>query len=160
MKKQNSWVCGNVKVTATLEFPEGTPEWVAALATEGTTQICQRKPSSAWEKAESVMLGLWPTAEAGKEPKRPKGFERNSIPFDEASAARLVLQFKAAMPGGTVVLFETEQHTGEKANASVMAERLLAQATAPMLVVLGITPEDTEEERLAKAKAFLATLRK
>lgn len=64
------------------------------LASFGLLQVLQRSPSSAAEKAM-----------AGYE-KRPSGFERDSIPFNEANAGKLEAALSAVevKEGGEVVL--------------------------------------------------------
>lgn len=57
-------------------------EVLVILAAKGLLQILQRTPASEAEKAMANALGLWSE-------KRPKDFERKSIPFTEPSATIL-----------------------------------------------------------------------
>lgn len=146
MKKLIEWVCGNVAVKASLELPEGLNPGVATLAGEGLTQILQRKPSSAWEKAE-----------AGYE-KRPEGFKRNSIAFSAKSAENLEELFNAALPAGVSVEFVMAEHVGGETKPSKEAEALWTQVQgypeerfAKACVQLGIDPEAGDDEAGVKA---------
>lgn len=118
MNTNTSWTCGNVAVSATLEFPDTTPRWIANLATSGLTQELQRTPSSTWEKAE-----------AGYE-KRPDKFRRDSIPYGEESAAALAELFDKhceAFEGGPIrVNFSTSEHVkGTETSPMVRATKFV-----------------------------------
>lgn len=156
MNKVSEWTCGNVDVKAELTLPDGTPTGVATLAVEGLTQILQRKPSSAWEKAE-----------AGYE-KRPDGFKRNSIAFSEESADKLVSGFSAALPEGVKVEFSFTEHVeGETAKPSKESidlwkkvAAMQGEQRASTLKVLGVANASDEDAGIVACHAYLRKVKK
>lgn len=156
MIKVSEWTCGNVDVKAELTLPDGTPTGVAILAVEGLTQILQRKPSSAWEKAE-----------AGYE-KRPDGFKRNSIAFSEESADKLVAGFSKALPEGVKVDFSYSQHVeGETAKPSKESidlwnkvKAMSGEQRASTFKVLGVTDAKDEDAGVAACHMYLRKVKR
>lgn len=155
MKKTIEWVCGNIAVKAEMELPDGIPPFITRMAGEGLTQVLQRKPSSAWEKAA-----------AGYE-KRPEGFKRNSIAYSDASAKELVGFFTAALDvdkesreAGVAITFATSEHVAGESDTkpSKEAETLWtdvqaypADRFAKAMTQLGLDAEDYDDERAVKA---------
>jgi hypothetical protein len=156
MIKITEWTCGNVDVKAELTLPDNMPAGLATLAVEGLTQILQRKPSSAWEKAE-----------AGYE-KRPDGFKRNSIPFSEASADKLITGFEAALPDGVKVEFSTTQHVdGDSVKPSAESKDLWAKVRElkgderkSAFATLMIAVDATDDEGIAACHAHMRAAKK
>lgn len=125
------WTCGNIAVVASVEVPEGLTKGVETLVKNGITQLLQRKPSSNWEKAEADRLNLpgWEHEdEEGKVTlRRPKGFERNTIPFSDASVGNLRKEFGKAVQNleGVSVGFAFSENTGGESAAMVGASQFV-----------------------------------
>jgi hypothetical protein len=80
MKLQTKSTFGNFAIEAEAEVSEAQRDYLANL---GLLQVLQRSPASAAEKA---LAGY---------DKRPSGFKRDSIPFNEANAEKLIAAMEA-----------------------------------------------------------------
>lgn len=93
---------------------------------------------SGWEKA---------IAYPGKDAKRPKGFERNSIPFNEENANKL----KQAIMGNEVVVGENEKGETLKVDMGAVNVTVTEYTGAP-----GVEPKFKAEKELIKLYLFEA----
>lgn len=85
MKKETKFTCGNFLVTFVLLESLAIAENLVGLVSAGITQVLQRKPASAWEKA------------AAGYTKRPDKFERNSIKFSDELATLMQTTMASAI---------------------------------------------------------------
>jgi hypothetical protein len=121
------------------------------MAASGLTQDLQRKPSSAWEKAE---VGF---------DKRPSGFQRNTIAYSPESAERLIETFRKALPPEAEVEFSTSEHeAGDREQSRAMATAMWAKVrdNDAMRANLGVAEDATDDEGVEACHAFLGGLRK
>lgn len=110
MKASTTWNFGNFTVTAQADI---TPEaMVQKLLNYGLTQLLQRSPATEAEFTLAEALGMtasWePAKTEGKRPKRPQGFQRNSLPFTADNAEKLKIGFgtKVKLDDGSYLPFE------------------------------------------------------
>lgn len=79
-----SWAFGNFNVSAEVDV---TPEQEARMLQLGALQVLQRVPAG---RAEKELAGhLWEEGKKGGKV-RPKGFERDSIPYTEDNVAKIM----------------------------------------------------------------------
>lgn len=160
---------GQFDVTATAEVnvPETASQFVHECIRKGLLYVMERTPSTAVEqKVFAPMLG-WELNESGTSYKRPQGWERGSVPFDNVTADEIAAAYNTS-PGKLkvgdtsvevkfTVVDITESEDGTQARK--MATEMEAKLDKGMEMALGITGGDDLNARISKCHKFLAGLR-
>lgn len=130
--KTEKFTCGNYEVTFGIKAEVVFDEKLTPLLHGGITQILQRKPASAWEKAE-----------AGYE-KRPEGFKRESIPFSPEAADRMKAIMSEAVKDWAII------EVGE-----YVPEEKVGKFKEEIEIIARHESEDDVEEWLEKKVGFV-----